>query len=347
MLSHGNLVFAAGRSSFTRNASRDDHNYGVLPLSHVYGLTAMLLATLYRGARIELVPRFDPAAAARALAEDGITLFQGVPAMFSHLLGLAKARGGPLAAPALRNLSSGGAPLDPALKRAVEAMFGVPLQNGYGLTETSPTISVSRHEEPNDDVSTGPPLPGVETRIVGPEGAELAAGEIGELWVRGGLVMRGYYRDPAGTSQVLTPDGWFKTGDLAQMSPAGDLIVAGRLKELIIRSGFNVYPPEVEAAIASHPEVALAAVVGQAAIASHPEVALAAVVGRPVPGNEEVVAFVQPREAGTLDLDHLAAHVAERLAPYKRPAEYLLRETLPLTAAGKVLKQALKSELEG
>ena len=333
MLSHGNLVFAAGRSSFVRDARRDDHSYGVLPMSHVYGLTAVLLATLYRGARVELVPRFDPAATARALAEDGITVFQGVPALYAHLLGLAKAQGAPLAAPALRVLSSGGAPLDAALKRAVEAMFGVPLINGYGLTETSPTISVSRHEGPNDDVSTGPPLPGVETRIVspeGPEGADLPAGEIGELWVRGGLVMRGYYRDPTRTAEVLTPDGWFKTGDLAQVSPAGDLIIAGRLKELIIRSGFNVYPPEVEAAIASHPEVALAAV-----------------LGRPVPGNEEVVAFVQPRAPGALDLDELATHVAERLAPYKRPAEYLLREALPLTAAGKVRKQMLKSELEG
>ncbi len=109
-----------------------------------------------------------------------------------------------------------------------------------------------------------------------------------------------------------------------------DGVNAGRLKELIIRSGFNVYPPEVEAAIASHPGVALAAV-----------------VGRRVPDNEEVVAFVQPRTPGALDLDELAAHVAERLAPYKRPAEYLLREALPLTAAGKVRKQMLKSELEG
>ncbi len=330
MLSHGNLIFAAGRSSFTRSTRRDDHNYGVLPMSHVYGLTAMLLATLYRGARIELVPRFDPNAAARALAEDGITVFQGVPAMYAYLLGLAKAQGAPLAAPSLRVLSSGGAPLDVALKRGVEAMFGVPLINGYGLTETSPTISLNRHEGPNDDVSTGPPLPDVETRIVSPEGADLPEGEIGELWVRGGLVMRGYYRDPKRTAEVLTADGWFKTGDLAQMSPAGDLIIAGRLKELIIRSGFNVYPPEVEAAIASHPEVALAAV-----------------VGRPVPDNEEVIAFVQPRAPGALDLDELAAHVAERLAPYKRPAEYLLREALPLTAAGKVRKQMLKSELEG
>ncbi len=330
MLSHRNLVFAAGRSSFIRNARRDDHTYGVLPMSHVYGLSAVLLATLYRGARVELVPRFDPAATARALAEDGITLFQGVPVMFSHLLGLAKARGAALAAPRLRALTTGGAPLDLALKRAVEDMFGVPLQNGYGLTETSPTISVSRHEASNDDISTGPPLPGVETRIVGPDGADLPEGEIGELWVRGGMVMRGYYRDPERTAEVLTPDGWFKTGDLAQMSPAGDLIIAGRLKELIIRSGFNVYPPEVEAAIASHPGVALAAV-----------------VGRPVPGNEEVVAFVQPRTRGALDLDDLAAHVDARLAPYKRPAEYILREALPLTAAGKVLKKMLQSELEG
>jgi acyl-CoA synthetase (AMP-forming)/AMP-acid ligase II len=332
MLSHRNLVFAAGRSSQTRDARRDDHCYGVLPMSHVYGLTAVLLATLYRGARIELVPRFDPNAAARALAEDGITVFQGVPAIFAYLLGVAKAQGAPLAAPALRVLSSGGAPLDVALKRGIEAMFGVPLINGYGLTETSPTISISRHAGPNDDVSTGPPLPDVETRIVspeGPEGADLPEGEIGELWVRGGLVMRGYYRDPTRTAEVLTPDGWFKTGDLAQMSPAGDLIIAGRLKELIIRSGFNVYPPEVEAAIASHPGVVLAAVIGRA-----------------VPDNEEVVAFVQPRTPGALDLEALAAHVAERLAPYKRPAEYLLRETLPLTAAGKVRKQMLKSELE-
>ena len=330
MLSHRNLVFAAGRSSHTRDARRDDHCYGVLPMSHVYGLTAVLLATLYRGARIELVPRFDPNAAARALAEDGITVFQGVPAIFAYLLGLSEAQGAPLAAPSLRVLSSGGAPLDVALKRGVEAMFGVPLINGYGLTETSPTISLSRHEGLNDDVSTGPPLPDVETRIVDPEGTDLPAGEIGELWVRGGLVMRGYYRDPTRTAEVLTPDGWFKTGDLARMSPAGDLIIAGRLKELIIRSGFNVYPPEVEAAIASHPGVALAAVVGRA-----------------VPDNEEVVAFVQPRAPGALDLDELAAHVAERLAPYKRPAEYLLRETLPLTAAGKVRKQILISELEG
>jgi acyl-CoA synthetase (AMP-forming)/AMP-acid ligase II len=329
MLSHGNLLFTAGRTSRIRGSGLDDRVYGVLPISHVYGLSAVLMSTLYRGAHLDLVPRFDAQAAARALAEDGITVFQGVPAIYAHLMALAQERGAPLAAPKLRYASVGGAPVDPALKAEVEAMFGIPLQNGYGLTETSPTVSVTRHETPCADDSTGQPLPGVELRIVDAAGRALPAGDVGELWVRGGLVMRGYYRDPEGTAEALTPEGWLRTGDLARLSEAGDLTIVGRLKELIIRSGFNVYPAEVEAAIASHPGVALAAV-----------------VGRRKPGNEEPVAFVQPRAHAALAVADLAAYVAERLAPYKRPAEYILRQALPVTAAGKILKHQLKTELE-
>ncbi len=330
MLSHGNLLFTAGRTSRLRGSSLNDRAYGVLPISHVYGLSAVLMSTLYRGARLDLVPRFDPEAAARALAEDGITVFQGVPAIYAHLMALAQARGAPLAAPTLRYASVGGAPVDPALKAEVEAMFGIPLQNGYGLTETSPTVSVTRHETPCADDSTGQPLPGVELRIVDADGRALPANEIGELRVRGGLVMQGYYRDPERTAEVLTPEGWLRTGDLARLSEAGNLTIVGRLKELIIRSGFNVYPAEVEAAIAGHPGVALAAV-----------------VGRHKQGNEEPVAFVQPRPGAALAVADLAAYVAERLAPYKRPAKYILREALPVTPAGKILKHELKTELAG
>ena len=330
MLSHGNLLFTAGRTSRIRGSSLDDRVYGVLPISHVYGLSAVLMSTLYRGARIDLVSRFDVEVAARALAEDGITVFQGVPAIYAHLMSLARARGEALAAPTLRYASVGGAPVDPALKAEVEAMFGIPLQNGYGLTETAPTVSVTRHETPCEDDSTGQPLPGVELRIVDADGHTLPANDVGELWVRGGLVMKGYYRDPERTAEALTPEGWLKTGDLARLSEAGDLTIVGRLKELIIRSGFNVYPAEVEAAIASHPGVALAAVVGRARA-----------------GNEEPVAFVQPRPGAALAVADLAAYVAERLAPYKRPAEYILREALPVTAAGKILKHQLETELEG
>ena len=329
MLSHGNLLFVAGRTSWTKGSGLDDRVYGVLPLSHVYGLSAVLMSTLYRGACLDLVPRFDAEAAARALAEDGITMFPGVPAIYAHLMSLAQARGEALATPTLRYASVGGAPVDPALKAEVEAMFGIPLQNGYGLTETSPTVSVTRHETPCADDSTGQPLPGVELRVVDADGHALPANDVGELWVRGGLVMQGYYRDPERTAEALTPEGWLKTGDLARLSEAGEVTIVGRLKELIIRSGFNVYPAEVEAAIAGHPGVALAAV-----------------VGRHSRGNEEPVAFVQPRPGAALAVADLAAYVAERLAPYKRPAEYILREALPMTPAGKVLKHQLETELE-
>ena len=330
MLSHGNLLFVSGRTTWTRDLGLIDRVYGVLPISHVYGLSAVLIRTLYRGACLDLVPRFDAQAAARALAEDGITVFQGVPAIYAHLMELAQARGAALAAPRLRYASVGGAPLDPALKAEVEAMFGIPLQNGYGLTETSPTVSVTRHETPCADDSTGRPLPGVELRIVDADGRALPANEVGELRVRGGLVMQGYYRDPERTAEALTPEGWLRTGDLARLSEAGDLTIVGRLKELIIRSGFNVYPAEVEAAITGHPGVALAAV-----------------VGRRSRGNEEPVAFVQPRPGAALAVADLAAYVAERLTPYKRPAEYILRAALPVTPAGKILKHQLETELEG
>ena len=158
----------------------------------------------------------------------------------------------------------------------------------------------------------------------------MPAGKVGEIWVRGGLVMKGYYKDPERTAEVLTPEGWLKTGDLARFSDDGNLFIVGRLKELIIRSGFNVYPVEVEGAISEHPDVALVAV-----------------VGRPADGNEEVVAFVQPRPGARLGPQDLAGFAALRLAAYKRPSAFLIREQLPVTAAGKILKHELRQELAG
>lgn len=330
MLTHDNLLFIAERTSGLRRLESGDRTYLVLPISHVFGLASVLLGNLYRGARVDLAPRFQPEEVARAFAEDAITAFHGVPAMYAHLLTLAARRGGSLPAPSLRHLSVGGAPLDIALKRGVEAMLGVELQNGYGLTETSPTVSVTLAGEHCDDESVGAPLPDVEARIVDRAGQALPTGEIGELWIRGGLVMKGYFRDPSGTAEVLTPERWLRTGDLARQTADGRLYIVGRLKELIIRSGFNVYPAEVEAVIAGHPDVALAAVVGLRQ-----------------GGNEEVVAFVQPQPGRRPETAELAAFAAERLAPYKRPSRYLLRPELPVTAAGKILKHKLKQELEG
>lgn len=328
MLTHANLLFVAERSGRVRMLNSADRAYGVLPISHVFGLASVFLGTLFHGGQLRLVATFDAEAAARALAEDGITIFQGVPAMYARLLELARRRGAALPAPALRYISVGGAPLDLTLKRRVEDMWGLPLNNGYGLTESAPTVTTTRMEAPAADDTAGPVLPGVELRIANAEtGVEMAPGAVGEIWVRGPNVMRGYYRDAPATAQVLTDDGWLKTGDLGRVDAAGNLTLVGRLKELIIRSGFNVYPPEVEAALATHADVALAAV-----------------IGRPAGDNEEVVAFVQPVPDRTLAEADLRRHVEVLLAPYKRPSRYVFVAALPVTAAGKVLKAKLMAE---
>ncbi|ALK98754.1 hypothetical protein AB595_02385 [Massilia sp. WF1] len=319
MLSHRNLLFVAAVSSRLRGLAPADLAYGVLPVSHVYGLTSVLLGTLYAGACLLLSPRFTPQAMLDAIRSGGLTIVQGVPAMYARLLELCSA--GKVAAPLdsrLRFAYAGGSPLDPLLKRELESLLGVPLHNGYGLTEAAPTVSQTRLDAPRADTSVGHAIPGVEVRV---EGAD------GQLFVRGPNVMQGYYRDPDGTAAVLSADGWLDTGDLARQDPDGALFIAGRSKELIIRSGFKVYPLEVETVLNAHPAVTQSAVVGR----SLPD------------GNEEVVAFVQPAAGGALALDELADWAAARLAPYKRPARIVFMDSLPAAASGKVLKHRLKS----
>ncbi len=329
MLTHDNLMFIAGRSSETRWLTPTDHVYGVLPISHVFGLASVLLGTLYQGGRLLFAPRFDGEAVLEAFARNEISIFQGVPQMYARLCSLIERRGGRPDAPRLRYLSSGGAPLDPALKARVECDFGLPLHNGYGLTETSPTVTTTPSDKPCDDISTGPLLPDVQVRIAKADGSEAGEDEVGEIRVKGRLVMAGYYRDPEATAQAVTPDGWFKSGDLGRLDARGYLWVVGRLKELIIRSGFNVYPPEVEAVLSAHDDVALAAVLG----------------AKQSDGNEEVVAFLQPKPGREIDLEEIAAFAKERLAPYKRPGRYRVMAELPAAATGKLLKHKLRDHL--
>jgi long-chain acyl-CoA synthetase len=327
MLSHRNLLFVAAVSSRLRGLAPGDLAYGVLPVSHVYGLTSVLLGTLYAGACLRLAPRFTPQAMLEAIRNEQLTIVQGVPAMYARLLELCAAEEirAPLAS-TLRFAYAGGSPLDPVLKREVESLLGVPLHNGYGLTEAAPTVSQTRLDAPRADTSVGHAIPGVEVRVGGPAGAP----EDGELFVRGPNVMQGYYRDAAGTAAVLDADGWLATGDLARRDPDGALFIAGRSKELIIRSGFKVYPLEVETVLNAHPAVTQSAVVGRAL----PD------------GNEEVVAFVQPAACHVAALDALAEWAAARLAPYKRPARIVLMDSLPAAANGKVLKHLLKLQDE-
>ena len=323
MLTHRNLLFIAAVSSRLRGLSPNDRACGVLPISHVYGLASVMLGTLYAGACLHLMARFSAPALLRAIDEEQLTILQGVPAMYARMLEVATS---PIPS-RLRFLYAGGSPLDPVLKAQVETAFGVPLHNGYGMTESSPTISQTRLDAPRADTSVGPVIPGVEVRIVDAGGQDVAPGEAGELWVRGPNVMKGYYKEPAMTAATMRDGGWLNTGDMARRDGDGALFIVGRTKELIIRSGFNVYPLEVETALNAHPGVAQSAVVGRAAAG----------------GNEEVVAFVEAAPGTAPTVEELRAFLADRLSPYKCPSEIVIMDALPAAATGKILKGRLKA----
>ncbi len=302
MLTHENLLISAKTTAHFRKMDAGDKVYVVLPISHIVGIS-LLIMTLMVGGTVRLVSKYDPAALAGAIAEEGITILNGVPATYQRLLeykavtGLAQLDRG-----SLRLIAVAGAPLDLDLKSGVEREFGLPLSNG---------------------------LPGIEARIARLDGGMVPNGEIGELHVRGRNVMRGYYRAPELTAKAIDTDGWFNTGDLARFD--GDcLYIVGRSKEMIIRSGFNVYPAEVEAVLNSH-----AAVVQSA------------VVGRAVEGNEEVVAFVQLMQGSPVKPAELMAFINPQLTSYKRPSEIIVLDALPATSTGKILKRKLAESLRG
>lgn len=328
VLTHRNLLFIAAVSAQIRSLTPDDRLYGVLPMSHAVGLSVVLLGSLLSGATLYLAPRFDPVAALAALERDRLTIVLGVPAMFALLVDYAKTKGlrGPLKFPALRIISSSGAPLPLPVKLAVEELLGMPLHNGYGVTECSPTIAQARVDEPRSDLSVGRVLPGVEVKIVGTDGNLVGEGEVGELSVRGPNIAKGYYRAPQETAAAINSEGWFNTRDLARLE-GGHLFIIGRTKELIVRFGENVYPAEVEAVLNAHPAVVRSAVIGRSV--------------QGVEGGEEVIAFVQPSPGSALSVAELADHAARNLAPYKRPSLILLIAEMPLTPTGKAKKDEL------
>jgi long-chain acyl-CoA synthetase len=327
MLTHRNLLFSAKGTAAWRKMSSADVQYCVLPISHIVGIS-LLTMTLMVGATVRLVAKYDPAALVKAMAEEGITILNGVPATYQRLLEYQRNAGLPkLNRGGLRLIAVAGAPLDLELKSRVEQELGLPLLNGYGITECSPGISGVRPDAPRFDHAVGAILPGLEARIVRKDGTIVANRDIGELHVRGPNVMRGYYRAPDLTAKAIDPDGWFNTGDLARFEE-DVLFIVGRTKEMIIRSGFNVYPAEIEAVISTHPAVVQTAV-----------------VGRPVEGNEEVVAFVQLLKGSNVTVQDLMAHVAPQLTSYKRPSEIILTDALPATSTGKLLKHKLAESL--
>ncbi len=325
MLTHGNLIFGGATSAELRGIGPTDLIYGALPLSHVFGLASMLMAASTAGAAIQMEARFRPDRLHAAL-RGGVTVFPGVPQMHALLMGHVAEQGlAGLGDVPLHYVSSGGAPLDPAWKRKAEAFYGLALQNGYGMTESTAGICATRNAIGAADVSCGPPLPGVEIMLDTSVPAAIDPG-VGEVLTRGPHVMDGYYRNGSATAEVLGSDGWLRTGDLGRIDADGFLHIVGRAKELIIRGGFNVYPPEVEAAFNDHPDVVQCAV-----------------IGRTVDGDEEVLAFVQCADPHALDVDALRRFAAERLTGYKRPTRIVAATTLPAAPSGKILKHELIS----
>jgi long-chain acyl-CoA synthetase len=302
----------------------EDVALGVLPLFHIFGLNAVLGLALFAGASVVLVERFDPVSSLEAVREHGVTIVAGAPPLFA-----AWAAAPGLDAHALESVRlavSGGAALADEVAHAFRTRFQRPVWEGYGLTETAPIVSSSLVGGEPRTGSIGVPLPGVEVRLVDVGGEDALAGDPGEIWVRGPNVFPGYWQDPEATAAVLTPEGWLRTGDIAVTDDDGYLYLVDRAKDLIIVSGFNVYPAEVEEALVEHPGIAEAAVVG---------------VAHPYSG-EAVKAFVVAAPGTHLEEDEVIEFCAERLARYKCPTSVSFVDELPQGLVGKVLRRELR-----
>ena len=324
MLTHGNLLANVEQILASPGSlGADDVVLGLLPLFHVFGLNAVLAVGLRAGVPVVLVDRFDPGDTLARIAEHGVTVVTGVPTMWSALAGLAEV--GPDALAGVRLAVSGAAPLDPGVGRLVGERLGVALAQGYGLTEASPVVtSAAGTDAPAGSV--GVPLPGVAVRLVDAQDDDVLVGDPGEIRVGGPNVFAGYWNDPEATTAALGHDRWLRTGDVGVVDEAGFLYLVDRIKDLIIVSGFNVFPAEVEEVIATHPSVAAAAVVG----VPHPR------------SGEAVRAFVVAEPGATVDEDAIVELCRRRLARYKCPSRVTFVDALPEGMSGKVLRRSLR-----
>jgi long-chain acyl-CoA synthetase len=320
-LTHGNLHAAAqifAQSLLKLNV--DDVVLGSLPLFHVFGQTCVLNASVISGSSVVLIVRFEASSALEEIENRGITVVVGVPTMY---IGILAADSDTAKMRTVRLSACGGAPLPAEVARDFNAKFGLPLLQGYGLSESTACASFSVPGRTRVG-SVGHALDGVEVRIVDDSDNEVEPDQAGELAIRGKIVMKGYWNLPFETRQTIR-NSWLYTGDIARKDRDGFLYIVDRSKDVIIRSGYNVYPREVEEVLYEHPAVFEAAVIG---------------IPHPVHG-EEVVAVVAPKSPGIATPDELQAFAKERLAPYKYPRRVVLVDGLPHGSTGKILKREI------
>jgi long-chain acyl-CoA synthetase len=329
MLTHRNLVANAHQTVAWDPGIRpgQEVSLAVVPLFHVFGLTFCLTCTMLIGGMVVLIPRFDLDLVLDAVRKHKPTLFPGVPPLYQQLAAAPESKKAGVGD--IRTSVSGAMKLARTTVEAFKAGTGGQLVQGYGMTEASPVIMANPLDGNARHVSVGAPLPGTEARVVDENDPRrvVPVGYPGELLVRGPQVFAGYWNQPAETTATLSSDGWFRTGDIAVMSPDGFFTLIDRKRDVVIVDGFNVYPSEVESVLATHPGVAEAVVVG-IPDSAHGEVVSAYIIPRePAPSPEE-----------------LLAHAARHLADYKVPAFIELRPALPRNMLGKVLRRVLREE---
>jgi len=316
MLSHSALELAIESWAGPVMAlTAEDVVLATLPLGHSFGLNGALLAPLLVGATVALVERFAPDRVVQAIEHHRVTVFPGVATMFRRLLDAPELAAADLGS--VRIAVSGAAPCPWELAARWRDRTGIRIVRGYGMTELFRPISYQAASPTESPDSIGWPVPGVEIRIVDDE-----------LWIKSPSAMDAYINAPEETREVLV-DGWFRTGDLATVSADGLVTIVGRKRERILRGGYSVFPPEVEAVLLTHPAVAEAAVLG----VPHPEL------------GEDVAAFVTLRPESAATPDELIAHCRDRLAAFKYPRRVILLDALPKSPTGKVLKAKLSPRL--
>jgi long-chain acyl-CoA synthetase len=319
MLSHHNLGWIhEALHRVDPPLTPDDVTLGVLPFTHIFGLNVVLLASLEAGAAIVLQQRFDAVESLRMVREHGVTMLTGAPPMWQRWL---DADVPDDAMSSVQFAASGAAALPLGVFESVKERFGVEIAQGYGLTETSPIVTLGRGV-PVRPTSVGRVLPGVDVALVDDSGTPVDVGDEGEIVVRSPGVFLGYLDDQEATDSVLSEDGWLWTGDVGIFDDDGYLYLVDRIKDIVIVSGFNVYPAEVENVLMQHPGVTAAIVTGT------PDEAT----------GETVVAHI----AGTATREELERHCDEQLSRYKRPTDYHFLDELPIAPNGKAIRRALR-----
>ncbi|MBV8780813.1 MAG: AMP-binding protein, partial [Phycisphaerae bacterium] len=309
-------------ASIEKAALQHGHRFlGVIPLFHAFGMTAMMLAPVQLGTTVVYIARFSPVAAINAFRQHRISIMFGVPSMFAAIAHLKSATADDFKS--AYALITGGEPQPAVLRDKFRERFNVELLEGYGLTETSPVVALNTPQNHRAG-SVGQPLPCVTVKIIDDDGHALPAGQTGEIWLHGPMIMRGYYNLPAETAAVLTPDRYFKTGDLGHIDEDGYLFITGRKKDMIIVAGEKAFPREIEEILNRHETIADAAVVGK----------------KDPSRGEVVVAFVTAKENQTIQPDTLRDFCrAQGLPQWKIPREITLIDEMPRSPTGKILKR--------